>query len=138
MTFFGNVITKSKTFWQLVFLTTKEIMNYSLQFCARIILLNYLATNLFAVPNQILLKNVFVVARMLIALYWKSEYVPDKKRFCKVWHVLLLMNKLTAISKFRLGNLEALQNFCKTWIKCIDYLKSDDSDKDIISQILIL
>lgn len=72
---------KVQMFWQLVSLVIEEILNYPLQFCARIFLLDDLAADSFVVPAQILINNQLVAARMLIAKNWYSEWVPGKEEW---------------------------------------------------------
>lgn len=77
-----------------------------------------------------------MAARMLVALYWKSDFVPCKDKWLqKVWHVLL-MNNLTAINKYRFGDLKAVVTFINIWIIFVNYWRiSKPDNNDILPQV---
>lgn len=59
------------------------------------------------IPEPVLLNNLLVVVKLLIAQYWKSKLVTSIKEWRIKCQYLLLMNKLTAIKRMNNGSENA-------------------------------
>lgn len=63
--------------------------------------------------HKMLIVNVLVAAKMLIAAVWKSLQIPTKNDWLTKLRHIMLMNKLSTISAYRQGVEPALVKFKK-------------------------
>lgn len=72
--------------------------------------------------------NLLTAAKILLAKYWKLDKVTINNN--------MLMEKLTAIRRYRVGKLTAIMVYEKRWGKFITYWNL--IEQDISHQILML
>lgn len=64
---------------------------------------------------------LLTTACVLIAKHWENSMVPTKEDWhTKVWHIMLIQ-KLSAIVKTRLGHTQALERFKNAWKPFLDH-----------------
>lgn len=74
--------------------------------------------------DLVLLSNLLLAAKLLIAYRWKWEIIPIVEEWReKCQHVMLRRNKLTAIKKGSTDLGKAVEKFKQTWMKFIEYWK---------------
>lgn len=52
--------------------------------------------------------NALVVTKLLIASLWKRSLIPSKQDWIIKFHYVLLMNKLSAITRYRSGVINVI------------------------------
>lgn len=87
--------------------------------------------------NPVLLSNLLIAAKLLVAQKWKSLVVPTIYEWQSKCQHLLLMNKLTTIAKARNGSTtSALTQFGQTWEKFLNYWNESRPHSGLRKKIL--
>lgn len=87
-------------------------------------------------PKKMLLLNLSLAASLLRATHWKSGILPSKEDWWAKLRFILLMSKLTALVKFRQGNLSAITKFKQQWAPFLRYDCNELQDYLQIGQLL--
>lgn len=65
--------------------------------------------------QNILLANFLTASTVLISMSWKASITPTMGEWFYKIRNTFLISKLTAISKYRLGGLDAIEEFTQQW-----------------------
>lgn len=110
---------KVKKFWEDVYYSILTCINIPLMFTPENCLL-HLFTNL-GKNETILLNNLLLAAKLLIAKHWKSWSIPTLHKWQIKCQCTLLMHKLIAIKSSQNGSIYAIYNFHSVWSPYILY-----------------
>lgn len=121
----GWMCSKIMQFWSSIHHEINSLFNLSLKLSPACLL--HLKFKL-GKQDTVLLNNLLVAVKILIAKNSKSPTVPIVYEWRTKCHYVFLMTKLSAIKSFHNGSELALQSFHNTWSKFIDYWKVKPND----------
>lgn len=81
----------------------------------RVCLVNVLVIGSACLSDETLLSHLLVAARLLLAVYWKSDQIPILEEWFQKIRYILLMGNLTEINRLKNGDVKALESFKKSW-----------------------
>lgn len=93
-----------KPFWKLIGQEVEMIMGQRIPFTLGTYLLHNFSDTDITTSMKLLLLNLCTAATLLITYRWKSAEVLKKHQWLGKIRYILLMCKLTAIVKYKLGN----------------------------------
>lgn len=108
-----------KPFWISIHTEIMQILDIQTTFTPEWLLLHL--NQLKSKALTVLLNNLLVAAKILVAKNWKSQITATINEWRIPCHWLLLMNKLTAIKSAKNGSENALRTFVSIWSKYTVY-----------------
>lgn len=83
---------------------------------------------------------MFTEATLIMATDWKSSNIPSLEEWLLKLRHFLLLNKLSDINKFCMGQLRAMGRFQKEWTPFMNWCnmyKSETNNGNIVSCVLV-
>lgn len=73
--------------------------------------------------------NLLTAASILLAGEWRMSHAPSLEKRKERTRYMFSMAKLPSVVKYKNGNLEAIQQFCKQWTPFIKHIITDSNNE---------